>query len=165
VRDKGAPAPSAAREHARDESLWRTHRKRYTSCVTLFCSQPLSSGATASGVVEGDANGIGFLMGETGLSGMSIELNACDPRRNRYRRWRVDADRDILGHWNARLTFGWIGCGGRTQRHDFDIEAATRSFVRAWLRRRGTAEKRLSIRYRVIDDSSSTRPLLRLVGL
>jgi predicted DNA-binding WGR domain protein len=104
-------------------------------------------------------------MGETGFSGMSIELHACDPRRNRYRRWRVDVDQDLFGHWNARVTFGRIGCGGRTQHHDFDTEAATRSFVRACLRRPGTAEKRLSIRYRVIDVSSGALPLLRLVGL
>jgi predicted DNA-binding WGR domain protein len=105
------------------------------------------------------------LTGDTGLSGTSIELHACDPRRNRYRRWRVDADQDLFGHWNARVTFGRIGCGGRTQRHDFDTEAATRSFVRTCLRRRGTVEKRLSIRYRVIDASSSALPPLRPVGL
>jgi hypothetical protein len=66
---------------------------------------------------------------------------------------------------NARVTFGRIGCQGRTQRHDFDDEAATSAFIRARLRRRGTAEKRLSIRYRVVEASSNAQPLLRLVGV
>ncbi len=96
---------------------------------------------------------------------MSIELRACDRRRNRYRAWRIDAGRDLFGRWNARVTFGRIGCDGRTQRHDFDTEAATTAFVRACLRRRGTAEKRLSVGYRVIDASPSALPLLRVLGL
>jgi predicted DNA-binding WGR domain protein len=133
--------------------------------MTLFCSQPLPSGADGSGVGEGDANEIGFFSREPFVPGMSIELRACDRRRNRYRAWRVEADQDLFGRWNARVTFGRIGCDGRTQRHDFDSEAATAAFVRACLRRRGTAEKRLSVGYRVIDASPSALPLLRVLGL
>ncbi|MGH7041154.1 MAG: hypothetical protein ACREFY_03365, partial [Acetobacteraceae bacterium] len=67
--------------------------------------------------------------------------------------------------WNTRVTFGRIGCEGRTRRHDFESEADATAFIRACLRRRGTAEKRLSIRYRVIDASPSALSLLRIVGL
>ena len=99
------------------------------------------------------------------LPGMRIELQACDRERNRYRSWRVEADRDLFGRWNTRVTFGRIGCEGRTRRHDFANEADAAGFIRACLRRRGTAEKRLSIRYRVIDASPSAVPLLRIAGL
>jgi predicted DNA-binding WGR domain protein len=133
--------------------------------MALFCSQPHPSGADASGVGEGDANETGFFSRQPDLPGMTIELRACDRRRNRYRAWRVEAGRDLFGRWNARVTFGRIGCDGRTQRHDFDSEAATTAFVRACLRRRGTAERRLSVRYRVIDASPSALPLLRIFGL
>jgi len=104
-------------------------------------------------------------MREASLPGLSIELQACDRARNRDRRWYVDARQDLFGHWHARVTFGRIGCDGRTIRHDFVTEAATAAFIRACLRRRGTAEKRLSIRYRVIDASPSALPLLRIAGL
>jgi predicted DNA-binding WGR domain protein len=133
--------------------------------MALFCSQPHPSGADASGVGEGDANETGFFSRQPELPGMSIELRACDRRRNRYRAWRVEAGRDLFGRWNALVTFGRIGCDGRTQRHDFDSERATIAFVRACLRRRGTAERRLSVRYRIIDASPSALPLLRVLGL
>lgn len=122
-------------------------------------------GGHASGVVEGVANGMGFLTGDRAVPGLCIELHAVAPELNRFRLWRVEADQDLFGHWNARVTFGRIGCLGRTQRHDFDDEAATCAFIRACLRRRGTAEKRLSIRYRVVEASSGAQPLLRFVGL
>lgn len=99
------------------------------------------------------------------MPGMTIELQACDPARNRHRRWFVDAGPDLFGFWNARVTFGRIGCVGRTIRRDFGSEAETTAFVRACLRRRGTAEKRLSIRYLVTDASSGALPLLQLTGL
>lgn len=62
------------------------------------------------------------------MPGMTVELRACDRRRNRYRAWRVDAAQDRFGRWNTRVTFDRIGCDGRTQRHDFDSEAATTAF-------------------------------------
>lgn len=99
------------------------------------------------------------------MVGISIELQACDRAANRYRSRRVEAGQDLFGRWNARVTFGRIGCDGRTRRHDFPTETAVEIFLRRCLRRRGTAEKRLSIRYRVIDASPSALPLLRLTGL
>jgi len=70
---------------------------------------------------------------------MSRALWARDRSRNLYRASRDDAGRDLFGRWNARVTFGRIGCDGRTKRHDFDETAATTAFVRACLRGRGAA--------------------------
>ena len=56
-----------------------------------------------------------------------IEMQACEPALNRYHSWRVVAGgggQDLFGHWNARVTFGRIGCPGRTKRHDLEDEAA-----------------------------------------
>jgi predicted DNA-binding WGR domain protein len=105
-----------------------------------------------------------FFSREPHLPGMSVELRACDRCRTRYRAWRVDAGLDLFGRWNARVTFGRIGCDGRTQHHDFDSESATTAFVRACLRQDDTAEKRPSIRGWVIDASRSALPLLRVLG-
>jgi predicted DNA-binding WGR domain protein len=76
---------------------------------------------------------------------LSIELQACDCARNRYRRWHVAAGQDLFGRWHARVTFGRIGCDGRTIRHDFVNEDDAAPFIRACLRRRATAEKRLAM--------------------
>jgi len=107
-----------------------------------------------------------FVGAETVLSErLSIELQACDRARNRYRRWHVTAGQDLFGRWHARVTFGRIGCDGRTIRHDFVSGDDAAAFIRACLRRRATAERRLSIRYRVIDASPSALSLLRITGL
>jgi len=82
---------------------------------------------------------------------LSIELQACDRARNSYRRWHVTAGQDLFGRRHARVTFGRIGCDGRTIRHEFVTEDAAATFIRACLRRRATAEKRLSIWYRVVE--------------
>ena len=96
---------------------------------------------------------------------LSIELQACDRARNRYRRWHVAAGQDLFGRWHARVTFGRIGCDGRTIRHEFLNEDSATAFIRVCLRRRATAERRLSIRYRVIEASPTALPLLQTVGL
>jgi predicted DNA-binding WGR domain protein len=86
---------------------------------------------------------MGFVGAETVLSErLSIELQACDRARNRYRRWHVTAGQDLFGRrWHARVTFGRIGCNGRTIRHDFVSGDDAAAFIRACLRRRATAEK------------------------
>lgn len=99
------------------------------------------------------------------MSAIQIELQACDPARNRYRAWRVDAGRDLFGRWNARVTFGRIGCRGRTQRHDFEDVGDVERFIGQCLRRRATAEKRVLVRYRLIDASPEAVPLLRHAGM
>jgi hypothetical protein len=43
------------------------------------------------------------------------------------------------------VTFGCIGCEGRTIRHDFVNKEDAAAFIRACLRRRATAEKRLAM--------------------
>jgi hypothetical protein len=59
----------------------------------------------------------------------SIELQACDGARNRYRRWHLAAGQDLFGRWHARVTFGCIGCEGRTIRHDFVNEDDAAAFA------------------------------------
>jgi hypothetical protein len=118
--------------------------------------------------VSGEATRMGWVLLERRLvlsERLSIELQACDRARNRYRRWHVTAGQDLFGYWHARVTFGRIGCDGRTIRHDFVNENDAATFIRACLHRRATAEKRLSIRYRVIEASPTALPLLRIVGL
>lgn len=94
------------------------------------------------------------------LVGVMLELHARAPENNRYRSWRIEIDRDLFGHLNARITFGRIGTTGRTIRWDFDTEAAAATFLRTRLRRRASGTKRRGASYRVSDASPHAIPLI-----
>ena len=93
-----------------------------------------------------------------------IGLEAKEPEANRLRSWQVEAGPDLFGVWTVKVCFGRIGTVGRTVRHDFASEAEVQSFVRAKLRRRRTAPRRIGVAYRAIAASPIARPLLQLTG-
>lgn len=99
------------------------------------------------------------------MTTISIELWACDRAANRYRSWRFEAGQDLFGRWNARVTFGRIGCEGRTLRYDFRGRDEIEAFFLRCLRRRRTADKRIAVRYRLIDASPEGTRLLQRTGL
>jgi predicted DNA-binding WGR domain protein len=82
---------------------------------------------------------------------IAILLEARDPAANRHRFWRVRVDRDLFGLWNARVTFGRIGGGGRMIRYDFASKEAAHAFVRSGLLRRRGAVRRCGVAYQVIE--------------
>jgi hypothetical protein len=96
---------------------------------------------------------------------ISIELQAKDTKANHLRSWRVEAGPDLFGVWVTKVRFGRIGAADRALGYHFGSEAEVRSFVRARLRRRGTAKRRIGVAYRVIAASSVAQPLLHLMGL
>ena len=78
----------------------------------------------------------------------SARLEARDPERNRWRSYRVEAGRDLFGTWVVAVTFGRIGAArGRTVTHVAGDEFGARRLVRACLRRRGSAPKRIGVAY------------------
>jgi hypothetical protein len=95
---------------------------------------------------------------------MLIELQACAPAANCYRRWRVEVGPDLFGLWTARVTFGRIGRAGRTIRYEFSSEPELQAFLRNRLRRRASAERRIGVAYSVTRAPSAAEPLLRLAG-
>jgi WGR domain len=96
---------------------------------------------------------------------IAIELQAKDPEAQRLRSWHVEAGPDLFGVWIAKVRFGRIGAAGRAVSYHFASEAEARSFVRARLGRRRTAERRIGVAYRAIAASPLARPLLHLSGL
>ena len=85
---------------------------------------------------------------------LAILLEACAPRLNRHRFWRVRMGRDLFGLWHARVTFGRIGRSGRTLRYDFGSQEEAKVFVKAGLRRRRGAPRRCGAAYRLIEAST-----------
>jgi predicted DNA-binding WGR domain protein len=83
----------------------------------------------------------------------SILLEACDPERNRWRSYHIAAGQDLFGDWVVVLTYGRMGCRGRTKMVLMPDESAARRFVEACLRKRESAHKRIGIGYKVRQTS------------
>ena len=81
----------------------------------------------------------------------STLLHACDPARNHWRAYRVEAGQDLFGDWLVEVTFGRIGPGGRTVRYVAADEQGARILTRACLRRRASARRRIGIAYRELS--------------
>ncbi|WP_267382186.1 MULTISPECIES: WGR domain-containing protein [unclassified Sphingomonas] len=77
-----------------------------------------------------------------------IELAAIDAARNCRRRYRVEAGQDLFGDWLVTITFGRLGAPGRTIVHVVDDERQARRLVKACLRVRATAPRRIGVAYR-----------------
>ena len=92
-------------------------------------------------------------------------MQANEPLANRRRAWRVEAGQDLFGLWTARVTFGRIGCAGRSLCKLFPSEAAARAFVRSGLRRRQTSIRRFGVPYRLVAASPAAAPLLEITGI
>ena len=92
-------------------------------------------------------------------------MQAREPLANRHRAWRVEAGQDLFGWWTARVTFGRIGCTGRSLSRLFPTEPAARAFVRSGLRRRQTSIRRFGVPYRLVAASPAATPLLEITGV
>src|SRR5690242_1023434 len=79
----------------------------------------------------------------------SIRLEACDPARDHFRAYRIDAGRDLFGDWLVDVTYSRIGSRGRLVRHVAVDEEAARKIVRHCLQRRATAPKRIGVSYQL----------------
>jgi predicted DNA-binding WGR domain protein len=96
---------------------------------------------------------------------IAILLQGRNAEANRHRAWRVEAGRDLFGKWMVRVSFGRIGCRGRTFAREFASEDEARAYVRDGLRRRKGAIRRCSVEYRVIDASPAALPLLAMLRI
>lgn len=94
-----------------------------------------------------------------------IELEAVAPSANRFRRWRIEFARDMFGVLTAQVSFGRIGCSGRTRQWAFHDAARATWFLRTKLNRRATSPQRIGARYQIIDASVSAWPFLDAAGL
>jgi predicted DNA-binding WGR domain protein len=91
---------------------------------------------------------------------IAILLQGRNAKANRHRAGHVEAGRDLFGKWMVRVSFGRIGCRGRTFAREFASEDEVRAYVRDGLRRRKGAVRRCGVEYRVIDASPAALPLL-----
>lgn len=96
---------------------------------------------------------------------IAILLQGHNAEANRHRAWRAEAGRDLFGKWMVVVSFGRIGCRGRTFAREFGSEDEARAYLRDGLRRRKGAIRRCGVEYRVMDASPAALPILAVVGL
>ena len=49
------------------------------------------------------------------MDAFTATLEACDPDRNHFRAYRIEAGTDLLGDWLVEVTYGRIGSPGRNR--------------------------------------------------
>ncbi len=76
-----------------------------------------------------------------------IELSAHDPTRGLARRWQVVAYRDLFGTLLVETQWGRIGRAGQRLVRAFADETTAIAHVRALLRRRAGAVRRIGVAY------------------
>lgn len=77
----------------------------------------------------------------------AIELVARNPARGVFRRWRMQAARDLFGRVTVQTAWGRVGAPGRTLTRSFAAEDEALRYVHALLRRRAGAPRRLGTGY------------------
>jgi predicted DNA-binding WGR domain protein len=85
------------------------------------------------------------------MSVFSIQLEAYDPARNRFRAYQLDVTRDLFGAWLVEVRFGRIGAKGRMLGFTMDDEPAARRMVCERLQRRKGAPGRIGVAYRTLE--------------
>lgn len=84
-----------------------------------------------------------------------IALEAVDEKRNCRRHWRAEIGRDLLGDLVLSVTYGRLGCSGRTVRYPVSDAARGSALLRQALRRRASAPRRIGVAYRVVVRNES----------
>jgi hypothetical protein len=67
------------------------------------------------------------------MSVFSIDLEACNPGKGHLRAYRIEASRDLFGHWLVEVRFGRIGTAGRSVAYSAPDESGARRIVRQCL--------------------------------
>jgi predicted DNA-binding WGR domain protein len=87
-----------------------------------------------------------------------IHLEARDETRNVRRAYRIQVSMDLFGHTVVEWWWGRIGTAGQARRRSFPESDEAARHLRALLRRRDTAPRRLGVRYVPVNE----QPALKL---
>ena len=74
---------------------------------------------------------------------MTSLLEARSAVHQRYRAYAIDVGRDLFGAWLVDMSYGWIGTTGRSKIRSFATIEGAQDQVRACLRKRATAPRRI----------------------
>lgn len=80
-----------------------------------------------------------------------IKLEARNPEKGNFRSYKINAEKDLLGHWSIDVTYGRIGKRGRTVTYSSPTEDEAKRIIRHCLQRRSSAPKRFGVPYSILE--------------
>ena len=86
---------------------------------------------------------------------LSVTFEAHNNERNHHRRYEIRLGRDLFGDWTVSLCYGRTKQGGQEVRIAGSDAERLRGCIRASLRRRLSAPKRIGCEYRLKELSVS----------
>ena len=86
---------------------------------------------------------------EARVTSLSIRLEARSAAHRCYRAYVIDVGTDLFGAWLVDMSYGRIGTIGRSKIRSFATIEDTQDQVRACLRKRATAPRRIGAAYHV----------------
>ena len=90
------------------------------------------------------------------MTSLRIRLEGRSPVHRCFRAYDVAAGVDLFGAWLVEMSYGRIGCSGRTKARSFPMAEEARAQVMACLRKRASAPRRIGVAYRVRSAVRST---------
>ena len=83
------------------------------------------------------------------LTSLCIRLEARSVAHRCFRSYEIELGADLFGAWMVEMSCGRIGALGRTKVRSFSPTKEAQAQVRACLRKRATAPRRIGVAYRV----------------
>jgi predicted DNA-binding WGR domain protein len=80
---------------------------------------------------------------------LCIRLEARSVAHRCFRAYEIELGADLFGAWMVEMSYGRIGALGRTKVRSFSTTEDAQAQVRACLRKRATAPRRIGAAYRV----------------
>jgi predicted DNA-binding WGR domain protein len=93
---------------------------------------------------------------EAMLTSLCIRLEARSEAHRCFRSYKIELDADLFGAWMVEMSYGRIGALGRTKVRSFSTTKEAQAQVRACLRKRATAPRRIGVAYRVLRMDGCT---------
>jgi predicted DNA-binding WGR domain protein len=83
------------------------------------------------------------------MTSLYILLEARSAARRCWRSYEIEVGADLFGAWLVEMSYGRIGTMGRSKVRSFATAADAQAEVRACLRKRATAPRRIGVAYRL----------------
>ena len=82
-------------------------------------------------------------------------MQANDPEQNKHRFYRIAYGQDIFDQWIVEITYGQVGCKGRSLITLYDSQKEAVSYVKQALKRRQSSPNRIGVAYESVYSSTS----------
>lgn len=95
------------------------------------------------------------------MTSLCIRMEARSPAHRCHRAYEIAVSADLFGAWLVEMSYGRIGTAGRTRAQSFVMADDAAAQVKACLRKRASAPRRIGVPYRVqtvVRDEAWAQP-------